>query len=94
VKVHANPKRKSKRYLLTVAPSWCKTRLVVAGGWTHSAARRSSLFTGTNRSYPGVPPRALGCPNLTVVRGRSLRCTFTASYVGRLPLPGTVSARG
>jgi hypothetical protein len=39
-----------------------------------------------------MPPAAIKCPSLVVPAGGRLVCSFAASYAGRQPTPGTVSA--
>lgn len=50
-----------------------------------------TVTTGTGKVFQ-MPDEAIQCPSLVVPAGGSLKCNFAASYAGRQPMPGTVTA--
>lgn len=51
-----------------------------------------SVLTGRGVTLT-LPSSSVNCPSLTVPAGGKISCTFSASYTGDQPLPGSVTAR-
>lgn len=52
----------------------------------------SITVTSSSGNMYRVPEEAIQCPSLVVPAGGQVTCTFAAGYIGRQPLPGSMSA--